>query len=37
VPELARALNVPLNTAYSRLRRARADLEGWLAAQGIHP
>jgi RNA polymerase sigma-70 factor, ECF subfamily len=34
-PELASALNIPLNTAYSRLRRARADLESWLAARGI--
>lgn len=36
VPELASALNIPLNTAYSRLRRARADLESWLSAQGIN-
>jgi RNA polymerase sigma-70 factor (ECF subfamily) len=27
VPEIARALNIPLNTAYSRLRLARRDFE----------
>jgi len=33
VPEIAAALEVPLNTAYSRLRHARADFE---AALGRH-
>jgi RNA polymerase sigma-70 factor, ECF subfamily len=30
MPEIAAALSIPLNTAYSRLRLARADLAGWL-------
>jgi RNA polymerase sigma-70 factor (ECF subfamily) len=31
VPEIALALAIPLNTAYSRLRLARADLAAWIA------
>jgi RNA polymerase sigma-70 factor (ECF subfamily) len=30
MPEIAAALSIPLNTAYSRLRLARADLAAWL-------
>jgi len=30
VPEIASVLSIPLNTAYSRLRLARADLAAWL-------
>jgi RNA polymerase sigma-70 factor, ECF subfamily len=30
VPEIAEALAIPLNTAYSRLRLARADLAAWI-------
>ena len=32
VPEIAHALGIPLNTAYSRLRLAREDLAGALSA-----
>jgi len=31
VPEIAAALSIPLNTAYSRLRLARAELAAWIA------
>jgi DNA-directed RNA polymerase specialized sigma24 family protein len=31
VPEIAEALDIPLNTAYSRLRAARMDFEERLA------
>ncbi len=31
MPEIAAALSIPLNTAYSRLRLARADLAGFIA------
>ncbi len=30
VPEIASALSIPLNTAYSRLRLARADVAAWI-------
>jgi RNA polymerase sigma-70 factor, ECF subfamily len=30
VPEIASLLDIPLNTAYSRLRLARADVESWI-------
>jgi RNA polymerase sigma-70 factor (ECF subfamily) len=33
IPEIAHALGIPLNTAYSRLRLARADLAGILTAK----
>lgn len=32
LPEIAQALQVPLGTATSRLRRARASFEAWIAA-----
>jgi RNA polymerase sigma-70 factor, ECF subfamily len=34
VPEIAGTLAIPLNTAYSRLRLARAGLAAWLARHG---
>ena len=30
MPEIAGALTIPLNTAYSRLRLARADVAAWI-------
>ena len=33
IPEVATALGIPLNTAYTRLRRVRAKFEGALAAR----
>ncbi len=36
-PEIARVLNLPLNTVYSRLRVGRADLELALAKMGGEP
>jgi RNA polymerase sigma-70 factor (ECF subfamily) len=36
-PEIARVLNLPLNTVYSRLRVGRADLELALAKTGDQP
>jgi RNA polymerase sigma-70 factor (ECF subfamily) len=35
-PEIAEALECKLNTVYSRLRRARADLDAALVEQGLH-
>lgn len=34
-PEVAAALEIPLNTVYSRLRRARAQFERWLKRKGV--
>ena len=34
MPEVAAALGIPLNTAYSRLRLARLDFQRALAAEG---
>jgi RNA polymerase sigma-70 factor, ECF subfamily len=35
VPEVAVALCIPLNTAYSRLRRARENFTSWLSDRGV--
>jgi RNA polymerase sigma-70 factor, ECF subfamily len=35
IPEVASTLRIPLNTAYSRLRRAREDFTAWLSACGV--
>ncbi|MFV8754656.1 RNA polymerase sigma factor [Nannocystaceae bacterium ST9] len=35
-PEIAELLDCKLNTVYSRLRRARADLDAALAERGLH-
>jgi RNA polymerase sigma-70 factor (ECF subfamily) len=34
-PEIAQACEIKLNTVYSRLRRARDDVAGWLDAAGL--
>ena len=36
IPEVAEALGIPLNTAYSRLRLVRADLQAALAREAFH-
>jgi RNA polymerase sigma-70 factor (ECF subfamily) len=36
-PEIAKAMNLPLNTVYSRLRVARDELERALLAEGLAP
>jgi RNA polymerase sigma-70 factor (ECF subfamily) len=36
VPEVGQALEIPLNTAYSRLRMARQSFENALAGQEAH-
>jgi RNA polymerase sigma-70 factor (ECF subfamily) len=37
LPEIAEALRIPLGTATSRLRRARAHFETWVKARGSAP
>jgi RNA polymerase sigma-70 factor, ECF subfamily len=37
LPQIAEALGLPLGTATSRLRRARAHFESWVAARGELP
>jgi RNA polymerase sigma-70 factor (ECF subfamily) len=36
-PEVAEALEINLNTVYSRLRRAREQFERWLRRKGVRP